>query len=760
MSKIKFLFFFLFSFFFFLSSRSQTPKQWLKLGDEAAEDGDFYGAAIYYKKSLLLDSANLLYNYKYAEALRKYNDYELSAFYYEEVLNADEKKQFPEAQFWLATMQKFMGQYDSAKENFRQFEKSYKENSPYFSKKAKQEIKSCEFAKKLIQDTIDVKIKNSGDLLNSFNSEINAFLLNDSTLYFSALRSDSNQLSQKNYRFKIYQAIKQDSVFKMQNPMDEIINDSSFHTANGCFSLDKKRFYFSRCDKKFKCELFVSEWKDEKWQLPVKLENGINMENFSCTQPMIAEIDSSEVLFFVSDMPEGKGKMDIWTINLSAITKGKTNLKPKNLSKINTIDNDISPFYDSENKTLYFSSEWYFGLGGFDIFKSTGTEKTFESPENIGYPFNTNVNDFYFSFYTKTKNGFLTSNRKGSFSEKNETCCNDIYQYYFPEKNKIDTLIAEEIKIAKKISSLEMLNKYLPVTLYFHNDEPNPKSWDTTTDFNYMKTYIDYNEMTDIYKEEYSKDLDAEKMQNAQKEIENFFSGYVEKGMSDLELFSELLLKELERGKKIQLAVKGYASPLAKTDYNVNLTLRRISSLENFLKETLDGAYIPYLRKSAQNGGKLEIIKIPFGEYKSDTTVSDNLNDQRNSVYSRKAALERKIEIISFSEIESDSLFSELFFETEIFDFGKAQQGEKLSHAFKFKNKGNQNLKILNVVSSCGCTIAKWTRNELLPNSEGEIEVEFNTEGKYGKELKTVTIETNGKPSIRTIQITAEITEK
>ena len=87
-------------------------------------------------------------------------------------------------------------------------------------------------------------------------------------------------------------------------------------------------------------------------------------------------------------------------------------------------------------------------------------------------------------------------------------------------------------------------------------------------------------------------------------------------------------------------------------------------------------------------------------------------------------------------------------------------QGEKISHIFNFKNKGKENLLVKNVSSSCGCTVAKWTRNELVPGGNGEIEVTFDTEGKSGKQVKTVTIETNAVPSVKVIHVTAEVIGK
>jgi hypothetical protein len=51
----------------------------------------------------------------------------------------------------------------------------------------------------------------------------------------------------------------------------------------------------------------------------------------------------------------------------------------------------------------------------------------------------------------------------------------------------------------------------------------------------------------------------------------------------------------------------------------------------------------------AFTGNKLEIVFIPAGEEKAQSGVSDNIKDLSRSVYSRDAALERRIEL---SEIE------------------------------------------------------------------------------------------------------------
>lgn len=104
----------------------------------------------------------------------------------------------------------------------------------------------------------------------------------------------------------------------------------------------------------------------------------------------------------------------------------------------------------------------------------------------------------------------------------------------------------------------------------------------------------------------------------------------------------------------------------------------------------------------------------------------------------------------------SDNL-PEIKFEEEVFDFGRITQGERVSHAFVFKNTGKKNLIISGASGSCGCTVPEWPKEPILPGAEGKINVVFNSEGKSGLQEKTVTIVTNCEPATRIVRIKTEI---
>lgn len=96
-------------------------------------------------------------------------------------------------------------------------------------------------------------------------------------------------------------------------------------------------------------------------------------------------------------------------------------------------------------------------------------------------------------------------------------------------------------------------------------------------------------------------------------------------------------------------------------------------------------------------------------------------------------------------------------FDTEVHDFGKISQGERVSYSFKFKNVGGSNLVISEAHGSCGCTVPKFPKDPVAPGQEEVIDVEFSSEGKSGAQEKTVTLTTNCSPNTKVITIKADV---
>lgn len=727
------------------SSTAQSQKQLIKVGDQLFNQADYYGASLWYHNALQIDSNYLELRYKYAEALRMYNDYKKAEPQYYLLYKKDRGRNFPMVPFWYSSMLKYNGKYSDAKKFFKRSKRFFvKDKTGFYYQKVMQEIKSCEVALQLIKDSVDVDTKNIGESINTYNSELGATFLNDTTIIYSSLRDeemkDNNEISDTtHYLVRLFQASKTGEIWHQDNKLDSIINSSGHHIANGCLDETSNTFYYNVCDETFNCKIFAISFSDGNWGKPYEVTK-VNMEGYTTSQPSIATINNKKLLFFSSNRPGGKGGMDIWFSQFENGGFSTPTLLPGN---INSIDNEITPFYNESDSLFYFSSNWHEGLGGFDIFSTSYPTTDTSTITNLGPPINTSTNDFYYRI--KYNTAILTSNRIGSMTKKGETCCNDIYHYELPEEDTIPEVFA----------SLEELNRYLPVRLYFHNDHPNPRTRDTTTQLNYLETYKGYTRLYNEYRREFSNGLKNIEKDNALSDIEDLFSSHIDKGAEDLKQFTPLLLDELKKGKEITITVKGFASPLSKSDYNVNLTLRRIASLINYLNEYDNGIIKPYINHTAENGGKLNFVKVPFGEYQSVKDISDNIDDKRNSIYSPGAALERKIEIIAISENDSNNVALDgseleklplLVFKDSVLTFNP----NELEKEFKIINNGEAPLNIFSATFELEGFIIEFPTKEIPVLEPTTIKI---TRTENSPKENKVQFLTNAIPNLTTIPI-------
>lgn len=641
-----------------LLSSAQSPAAYERAGDNAMQIGDYATANTYYYSAFIEENDNAEYAFKLAESCRLYNDYENAERYYTKVAVLDKNNKFPLADFYLAEMKQRLGDYDDSKkiyENYVQF--NSKDSSSYFYAKAKREIINCDVAKELLKDTLKADINNMGSDVNSVYSDFAAQMIDSTQLYYSSLRFENKdkKYSKKNkYIAKILSTENEKNVWSKPMPLDKEINKVGLHACNSAISTNKKLMIYTQCTRvgdKLICELYQSKNVDGNWTTPQKLNDSINSKGYTSTQPCVANDGIiGYTLYFVSDKPGGLGKMDIWKVSISADLRYGT---PVNLgAPINTVDDDITPSFDNITQTLYFSSEGHKGLGGFDIYKSKFEQNSFSEPVNAGNPLNTSYNEIYFSV-AKTNRYLFSSNRPGSMYIKSRTCCYDIYECVLkdtlPKVTKTDSVIAIEPinpvindPAIVETNPIKLFEALLPLKLYFENDRPDPKTIQTTTSKNYVTLYGEYIANQPKYNEQYALSLtDANQKAEAEQKINSFFDITVKKSFTDLDRFTKIMIKQLKDGNKVELIIRGSASPLANSAYNKNLSKRRISSVLNYWKSINEGELVAFTKS-----GKLKIIEEPVGEDMVSKSISDNLKDQRNSVYSPEASALRYIEVI------------------------------------------------------------------------------------------------------------------
>lgn len=86
-------------------------------------------------------------------------------------------------------------------------------------------------------------------------------------------------------------------------------------------------------------------------------------------------------------------------------------------------------------------------------------------------------------------------------------------------------------------------------------------------------------------------------------------------------------------------------------------------------------------------------------------------------------------------------------------DFGNIEEGGKANYEFIFTNNGKEPLVLSNVKASCGCTTPSWPKEPILPTQQGKILVSYNTQGRPGPFVKTITVASNAETETVTLTI-------
>lgn len=712
-------------------------KVWVDFAEESLANNDYYSATKHYLKALSYDSLDFEIRYNLGRSYLGYFQLNLAQEEFNKVKKSNQYINFPEVDFYLAKVHKLKGEYIKSNELFSYFVRNYNGDNKYLKEFAINENKVFKSLLDLLKDTSKVLIDNVTILSNSTSAEFAPHLLNDTLMWYTSnklteLNKEGEIVSKSSTYTNIHSAIKKDSVWIDNDLISLSLKQGD--VANTFFDSSDSLIYFTFCTEEG-CDIWTVKIQNSKLIDAKKLS--INEPNYITTNPSITKIKNEKTIFFSSNREGGKGNMDIYMSTF----KNNSWTTPQNLgNSINTKGNEVTPYFYQDSNLLYFSSDWHCNLGGFDIFKSTFSNR-FSSPINIGIPYNTSRNDLY---YTRidSLNGFLTSNRIGSKTDNFEVCCNDIFEFeIIPKKVKIDTFPVSPQKVVE--SQIIALLDHIPVRLFFHNDIPNPDSRDTVTSLNYLETYFDYILLKETYKKEYPKSLAKNKRDEGALLIDSFFINNVEKGMLDLEYFADTLYNILQKGFSIQITAKGYASPLAKNDYNINLSKRRINSFQNYLRGFPKGDFNQFLDSTAANGAYLYITTLPNGEEKSNPFVSDNFYDVRNSIYNPAAAYERRVEVEDLFLIDDKKNLPLIAFKGDnqfSIDLG-IQDSLAFTIDLLLQNQLFQSINILDSEVSCGCTQLAISSMEILPLHRQKLKVSITKEepGNYKSQLKLIT---------------------
>ncbi len=271
---------------------------------------------------------------------------------------------------------------------------------------------------------------------NTKHSDFGASFYENNTLVFA--QSKKSSIIKGIPFFNLYQVSekqqtppKKEDIVKLSQHENPLLRDTKkvFHETNAVFTKDYKTVYFTRTSytrkrrvrrdaegyvtlKLYKATNVNGTWKNVK-ELP------FSSNQYSVAHPTLS--NDEKKLYFSSNMPGTHGDSDIFVVDILA---DNTYSKPKNLGPtINTKGKEMFPFVD-ENNNLYFSSTSHKNnQGGLDIYCAKFENNTYKTPKNLGFPLNSNADDFSFIKKRGENTGYFSSNRPGGKGK------DDIYSF-------------------------------------------------------------------------------------------------------------------------------------------------------------------------------------------------------------------------------------------------------------------------------------------------------------------------------------------
>lgn len=286
--------------------------------------------------------------------------------------------------------------------------------SEYAKKQAEELIQLAVYRKTLMENPVPYNPINLGENINTKWVEHSPTLtVDEETLYFTRKQSMGEVGGRQVWNEDLFVArMGANGKWGKAEALGPEINTATNEGASA-ISPDGKYLFFTSCerrDSKGSCDIYIASKSGDKWVKARNLGAIINSRSWE-SQPTFAP--DGRTLFFVKKVgPRGKTHKDIY---VSRIQDNGLWSKAMPIS-INTPGNEESPFTHPDGESFYFTSDYYPGMGGRDLFitkiDSTGV---FGEPQNLGYPINSPKDEVSLSVAANGKFAYFASGMEGGF---------------------------------------------------------------------------------------------------------------------------------------------------------------------------------------------------------------------------------------------------------------------------------------------------------------------------------------------------------
>jgi len=327
---------------------------------------------------------------------------------------------------------------------------------------AKKLLKDCDFSLEAIQHPVSFKPINVGPEINTGADE-----------YLPVATADESELiftRKINNNEDFYKSVKLSGKWQTATYLSNNINTPNYNEGAQSITADGKYLFFTGCNRPDglgRCDIYIAKKQGDDWGKPYDLNPPVNTSGWE-SQPSISA--DGRTLYFVSNRKGGYGGYDIWK---STVTdKGWS--EPQNLGpNINTPYDEQSPYIHADDSTLYFCSNGWPGLGGMDLFVShLGKNGQWQKPQNLGYPINSSGDENGLTVTASGQYAFFASNNLNGFGGY------DIYYFELPENIRphvvtyVKGIVIDAVTKQPLEASVEIIDLEKNATVYQDNSSP------------------------------------------------------------------------------------------------------------------------------------------------------------------------------------------------------------------------------------------------------------------------------------------------